>query len=801
MTKKIHSLFALLFVAGLVGCNPFGTKDELIARVGDEKIYRSDFDLARIMQPAYNKPEKYAELLSNLIADREFVIAAREKLGDPNESVEKRMASLHDRLLTRIYQQFYVVENLGHTEEQLLEYYEKHPDLFKNDTCKFFTDCRISVAKKVYLAENADSLNVFFESRLKSYKKPAEVELAYFKSNDSLSVEKVQKSLELNKVVDSIPGMVREKLTETQNHALLKTMAVRESLFGKNALKVDGSFKTLKVQTNEKSGDSSYFVILKVMSRTPAVEKTLEEVRPSLEQAFIDSYVDKMMREGANTIKEKFALQLEKIEPPNPRAYYDSHKDNYKTTPGFEVYHIESTDSLALMKVVNQPLTLVDFKKLASSMSMNEATKVQGGFLGEVKVSHALPFGIGMMPELFDEFKGKQPGAVSSVIKAPNTGRYHVFYLNKEVPSEVKPFERVEAQVKKEIAQSGDFALDSSYVLATSKGKPVIYERDVLNLQSEIPPEERRLYPRSRLLQYMIDWKAYALESEALGLDESWYFKAIETSSRVGIYNKLLNDSLQLNSWGVSEAELKAGYEKYGKTVFGGAAFDKISNSLGLFLTTPEILLKREYYFNLDQYASFPNFEAAEGTVFSSLIGTEKRTWMLRYRAELSQKTPVYIYDSLFLPRIDRYSRDSLLKRADVAYKARDLSAAVNTWSDLRSLYAEDDTLFARATLEIAKIFNENEKYDFAQREYRAYVSLWPKNPEAENALFSRAFILHENLKQDSVALTLFREFKAKYPKSELMESVDWLIRNIESNGKLAEELLEKISKQDESAK
>jgi hypothetical protein len=71
----------------------------------------------------------------------------------------------------------------------------------------------------------------------------------------------------------------------------------------------------------------------------------------------------------------------------------------------------------------------------------------------------------------------------------------------------------------------------------------------------------------------------------------------------------------------------------------------------------------------------------------------------------------------------------------------------------------------------------------------------------SEKALFSRAFILHENLKQDSAALNLFREFKTEYPKSELMESVDWLIKNIESKGKLAEELLEKIAKQDDSLK
>jgi len=58
---------------------------------------------------------------------------------------------------------------------------------------------------------------------------------------------------------------------------------------------------------------------------------------------------------------------------------------------------------------------------------------------------------------------------------------------------------------------------------------------------------------------------------------------------------------------------------------------------------------------------------------------------------------------------------------------------------------------------------------------------------------------LSENLKNDSLALPLFKDFITKYPKSELKESVEWLIKNIESNGKLAQELVEKISKIEET--
>jgi hypothetical protein len=53
---------------------------------------------------------------------------------------------------------------------------------------------------------------------------------------------------------------------------------------------------------------------------------------------------------------------------------------------------------------------------------------------------------------------------------------------------------------------------------------------------------------------------------------------------------------------------------------------------------------------------------------------------------------------------------------------------------------------------------------------------------------------MRENLKKDSVALVLFQEFSKKYPESDLRGSVDWLIQDIQSGGKLSKELNEKIS-------
>ena len=70
---------------------------------------------------------------------------------------------------------------------------------------------------------------------------------------------------------------------------------------------------------------------------------------------------------------------------------------------------------------------------------------------------------------------------------------------------------------------------------------------------------------------------------------------------------------------------------------------------------------------------------------------------------------------------------------------------------------------------------------------------MWPDSPETEKALFSRGFILNENLHKDTLALQVLEDFQKRFPNSELKESVDWLVNNIKSGGKLAEDLMKKI--------
>ena len=797
--KKI-SLFAVVsLAAGFSGCSFLGADDPLVARVGSEKIYKSDVDFVRMTQPALAAPEKKREILINLISEREMYAAAQKKFGDSNDSVEIRLDQIRDRMLTRIFQQFYVTDGLGHTDAQLNEYYNSHPEEFKKDSCFDLIECRTKVAFAMYLAENKDSLKAFFAKRLNSYQVPARVEVAYFRSADSAAVRNVTESLSAKKSIDSIPGFTRGIVSEqdTAKGTIFADADVKTALFGKNAVPVgDGNFRKVTVEI----GDSSYFVVLKVLSRTPAQAKTLEEVRPSLETAFADSYRSRMMQTGADSLKKAFGMQLEKIKIPDGRKYYEAHKNLFKMKPGFDVYHLESGDSAALAKAIDKPLMLSDFKELAASMSTNDSTRLHGGYVGVVHAGDNLPYGIGAMPLLFKAFDGKQTGEISPVLKS-SSGRYQVFYLNKNVPAEIPPYEQIVAKVQKRMEDVGDFELDSSYVLATENGKPIICERDVLKLRSEIPASQRDMYSRNRLLPMMLEWKAFSKAAQNLEMDKTWYYKAFVTSTRVGLYNKMFSDSLQTGTFNVSDKDIHAGYEKFGKTIFGGAPEDSVRLQIALYLSTSPLTLKHEYYANAERYTKYKDFASAEPDVFKMLFQSERNAWFGRFRADLHKVDRIHVYDTTFLPLADPYSKDSLLLAADSSYKSRNLAAAEQAWEHLRMLNPSDDSLFARATFQIAQIENESEHFDVAQHEYRAFYSMWPKSPDAEKALFTRGFILHENLKQDSLALAVFRDFAAKYPKSDLMESVNWLIKDIESKGKLAADLLDKISKEDAAGK
>lgn len=781
-------LFISLILLSLVGCNSFGNKDELVARIGGQKIFLSDLELSQKLSNVDKKSSRFAEIFNELILNEGMAGLARTTYPGISALVEVETQNADTRLLTMTYQQYFIIEMLGFKQCELLSYYEANKDSFPLDSLQTFNDIRGAVAKKLYLKTHADSLNRFAEKKLADFVQPAVAEVFYVKSKTLKESAKIEAAIQAKKPLDSIQGGVIVKLNEKMNHEFLSQKEISQLIFGDASLSVNADPKTELLVS-----DSSY-VTLQVISRESKVEPALADHLEEIQRQFIDAYLQEIIRGKFADLQKKFAIERAPIDESYAKKYYDTNTELFKTLPGYSLYHIENSDSALLQKeVVDQVVGLSDFKKKASQLNQNAFTKDLEGLVGQVKKSHSLPYGIGMMPQLFNEFEGKPVGSVSSVLKAPTTGKYHVFYLEKEVPSERKAFDRVSASIKEQLKNEENVEFDSSYVLVTSEGKPLIREKDLLALRAEIPESQRHGFRRYKLIELLTQWAAFALEAKSLDLDESWEYKAFVRQNRRDATNQHFRDSLKLKSE-FPEKDLELLYSKIGEIVAPNVGYEELKPLLKTYLKTPETVLKREYFFNQESYRSFANFESARPMIFKNIASIEERNQWKRLEKEMWSKYKVSVYSDKMPALKTILSSDSLIFEADSLYKERQLSEARANWELIRSIYPDNEALFKQATFEIATIDNETENYEAAESEYRVFYSMWPSDAAAEKALFSRAFVLNENLKRDSLALILFKDFRVKYPKSELKESVDWLIKNIESNGRLAEELVEKIS-------
>ena len=164
-----------------------------------------------------------------------------------------------------------------------------------------------------------------------------------------------------------------------------------------------------------------------------------------------------------------------------------------------------------------------------------------------------------------------------------------------------------------------------------------------------------------------------------------------------------------------------------------------------------------------------------------------------RFAAEAYNQADVHLYDTGIAEFKPYKITDKLIARADSLYQAGKKSDAYYAYREAMFANAENDSLFERVTYEMAQIQGENEEFMDAEGEYYAFYTMWPNSVNAEKAMFSRGFMLNENLGWNDKALKVLEEFLQKYPNSELKESAQWLVDNIKSDGKLADDLMKKI--------
>ena len=674
MKAKLLALVSLASLFVLNGCNGIGDKDTLLARIGDEKVYQEDF---RLLVKNSGKPDgdKGKYLYDNLYSRVALASRALSEFPELKQEWQAAFKDLDPRILTMVYQRFFVMECLMYSDGELRKYYDANKSLFDSDSDYY--DVRNRVAEYYYISKNQEKWNAYLNESLKN---------------------------------------VEPSAADT------------------------------------------------VVARNRFVEEYRQHLRDSL----------------SNEFKNSKRVEIHEVPPANAKNFYEHHKDRFMTVPGYVLYHIQSTDSAALANAFMEQPSLDQFKQKAHSFSQNKLTAKDSGFVGFVKQDFALPYGIGMIPQLSAALEGKQAGFVTDVLKAEKESVYHRFYLSSLVPSKLKTFDRVEAGINAQIQSGSIFDVDSSFVLITKDGKPLFTEEDLLRFNAEYSKQYLSKTVHDRLVSMWAEVFCFAELATEAHLNHSWEYRAIVRDTRLDYILKYYPAKLH-EQMAVSEDSLRALYGSLAANDLQGIAF------------IPENLYKFEYYNGYRLLSFGKSLDQVVPEIYSRLRMEYNKKLMARKSAEAYAAKTVHLYDTSVPEYKPDMLSENLLAKADSLFKAGKFSEAYEKYRELQLAYAEVDSLFEKATYEMAVAQNENGEFKTAEAIYFAYYMMWPENPNAEKAMFSRGFILNENLNMDTRAQVVLEEFLQKYPNSELRESAQWLIDNIKSNGKLAEDLMKKI--------
>ena len=543
---------------------------------------------------------------------------------------------------------------------------------------------------------------------------------------------------------------------------------------------------------------ASYYYVSKNQEQFDAyVKDTLKLENPSEEELlkqkknYADMHRRALRQEMSENVLEKAHIGLQEVTAVDAKAYYNKHKDEFMTVPGYELYHVQG-DSAKLANLFAETPTLEQFKAAAYTNSSNQKTAKDSGYVGHVKQNYALPYGIGMVNDLSAALEGKEPGFVTPVIRANDMKNFHRFYLAAVDPAKLKTYDRVGAGIEAGVKAGTYFDVDSSTVLITVAGKPVFTEADLLRFNDAYFHRALSLQIHQRMVQMIAETFAYAELAKEAKLNHSWEYRALYRFNRLEFLSSRYVDK-KLFGKDIPEDSLKAFYDRVGKYVHPGYTYEQARDLLHKMALFPENMYKHDYYMCYRVFYAGKTYEQSMGEIYNKLVGEYTGTKTGRFAAEAYEKADVHLYDTGIAEFKPYKTADKLMARADSLYQAGKKSDAYYAYRDVMYGYAEDDSLFERVAYEMAQIQGENEEYMDAEGEYYAFYTMWPNSPNAEKAMFSRGFMLNENLGWNDKALGVLEEFLQKYPNSELKESAQWLIDNIKSNGKLADDLMKKI--------
>lgn len=795
-----------------VGCNANGQSDVALGQVGSSKVFASEVDFAvGPPQPGNPNIDQRLMVFNALMNSRIWAEAGKADLQAHRPIVEEKLRRLEIRDLAYLYSSEYVERNFKHTEEELFAWYEKHPELFVvNGKRLSFAVARDSVAFRMASAERKDAIKKYFQTNVNEFKDPDTAVVGLLASSDSIKLVQAMEQIKKGKAFDEVAGKL------LQDSSLLQVKGrIPPVVEGRFPVELNGipEYQTLLFDANKKLALRQFSKVYSSEDMNDFKAKTYQALyvfrygkagAPVWEKSQIQAsavYLQKWRASASKDARDSLVKVLRVVRMPLPpidlaKMYQNGPK--MMTAVTYRLLHWEATDSLSLAKALVKVKSEADFRKEATARSTNLQTRSKGGELGLVKVAHCLPAGIGMLPELFQELDGRTVGFKSSVLKSPDSEKWNAFWVLGVVPPQEKPLDRVKVALTARAQERGMVVADTGFVLTEIDGKPVLRESDLIALSKEVPSEQRQSITRDRLYDLMEDWSIYAVEARKLGLEKTKAAIALHTLREVDQWADLFKDSVVHKTLGYSDAELRKAFKSNPKGMFTGMEFERARYLVARWLEFPDFVYQREFLAHPERYPGMKTWKDAKVAIFKEIRELEVQGADERMANKQIKRFHAQVLDSNYAKKI-HYEPKAILAAGKALYEERELGEARMLLQRVRDLLGLDSLAY-QATVLVAQSFNEEENYSMALSEYSVAYGLWPNRPDAYKNLFMKGFILSENLKQDSLALPVFKELLKRFPKCELADDAEWMVRNIQSGGALAPALLDRISEEEAPA-
>ncbi len=525
------------------------------------------------------------------------------------------------------------------------------------------------------------------------------------------------------------------------------------------------------------------------------VTASLDSIKGRVEDEYIRNYKSALSKGMKGNLFEKYSVKT--IEPKPKltnemlKAFYNEHLERYSSPAQYEVYHIE-TDSSSIKKI-GRVKSLDEFKKLAAAKNTNQWTKKVDGYIGFIKEKKSLPYGIGMLPSIFpllDSIIAQTKQGMTAPVANPFTGKSHLFWVASKKVKSQKPFERVKAIVEQNYVQEKGVTIEEAEIIATFGKGGTITEGDVVFLRKEIPPNQQQSYTRQALRDFILMWELGKLEIESLGL-----MKTPKVQSTLALdydyqWAKIYEDSIVKSLFGSTNAELEKIYTEnkaYFVSDTSKPYSEMLQRNVNIFKTIPKKEFEIEYYTNPSKYKKdtvLLSYSESKYRIFNNIRNRFITKPLENFVNSLKKKYQVKVLDSNYIKNEQLNSAEEF-KKAHAFHLDRKLHKAIEQYDLVRTSFPEKLGLQDSVCRAKAQVLVELERFQEALTEYRRLLYLYPESANNYKAKFMIGFILAEHLKQEPAAVVVFKELLEKYPKCDLADDADWMIRNIESGGAL----------------